>query len=176
MYICQDDFNIPTRGSLAKHQRSVWLSGAMQVPYELKESSIAGMGLFATEPLKRGMLLWKCDETSVCTHTAESLRAKLAALSKEDAKELLEHVYAWEGEVIEIIGDGKYWNHSTTANTGNHPDEGAGDGISSYALRDIAVGEELLDDYSAHSSVPWLEEFCKQYEAVSCTQVGNQFQ
>eukprot|EP01052_Picozoa_sp_SAG31_P011094 SAG31_NODE_621_length_13502_cov_18.057002_7_plen_62_part_00 len=35
---------------------------------------------------------------------------------------LLEHVYTWEGEVIEIIGDGKYWNHARTGqNTGNHP-------------------------------------------------------
>ena len=47
-------------------------------------------------------------------------------------------------EVIEIVGDGKYWNHSRTAqNTGNHPDEGMGDGVSSYAWRDIAAGEEL---------------------------------
>jgi|TARA_B100000513_G_scaffold19290_1_gene7639 SET domain-containing protein len=149
--------------------------GAMQVAYELKASPIAGMGLFATTPLKRGALLWRCDSTSVRTHTEATLRAKLSTCSAAAAKELLEHMYAWEGEVVEIIGDGKYWNHSTTPNTGNHPDEAAGDGVSSYALRDIAAGEELLDDYSAHSSVPWFEELCRQYDAISCTQIGHQF-
>ena len=62
--------------------------------------------------------------------------------------DLLEHVYTWQGEVVEIMGDGKYWNHARTGqNTGNHPDGSPpGDGVSSYALRDIAPGEELLID------------------------------
>ena len=77
--------------------------------------------------------------------------------------------------MLEVVGDGKYWNHSRTRQntgsggrsgeecgrrlslacprlrTGNHPDgdgEGRADGVSSYALRDIEAGEELLDDYA----------------------------
>jgi len=146
------------------------------VPYELKPSPVAGTGIFATEAIARGTLLWKCDDESCITHTETSLRARLAALDKEAATELLEHVYTWEGEVIEIVGDGKYWNHSHTAqNTGNHPDEGMGDGVSSYAWRDIAVGEELLDDYASYASLPWFEALCKEYGAQSCVSVGHEF-
>ena len=50
---------------------------------------------------------------------------------------MLVHMYTYEGKVIEIIGDGKFWNHShVNMNGGDHPD-GLGDGESEYALRDI---------------------------------------
>ena len=86
----------------------------------------------------------------------------------------LERRVCAHAQVLEVVGDGKYWNHSRTRQntgsggrsgeergrrlfmrlrlrTGNHPDgdgEGRGDGVSSYALRDIEAGEELLDDYA----------------------------
>jgi hypothetical protein len=52
-------------------------------------------------------------------------------------------VYTFDGAVIEIPGDGKYWNHAKTggrANTGAHPDPALHDGVSSYAIRDIVGG------------------------------------
>ena len=86
--------------------------------------------------------------------------------------DLLEHVYTWEGEVVEIIGDGKYWNHARTGqNTGNHPD-GKGDGVSSYATRDLAAGEELFDDYGSYDRLPWFEQMCREAGAASCVEVG----
>ena len=107
--------------------------------------------------------------------------------------DLLEHVYTWQGEVVEIMGDGKYWNHARTGqNTGNHP-EGKGDGVSSYATRDIdaggspaparrcarashtarrRAGEELFDDYSSYDRLPWFEKICREAGAASCVEVG----
>ena len=35
--------------------------------------------------------------------------------------------------------------------------EAAGDGVSSYALRDIPAGEELTDDYTTYHELPWFE-------------------
>jgi len=147
----------------------------MQVAYEVKSSSIAGRGLFATVPIPRGTLIWKYSDKSVCTYNEVSFQDKLTGLSKAEAIELLEHVYTWQGKVVEILDDAKYWNHSRTAqNTGNHPDEGRGDGVSSYALRDIAAGEELLDDYAAYDLLPWFETLCQQHGASSCVSVGLQ--
>ena len=151
----------------------------MQVPYELRASSIAGVGLFATAPIARGTLLWKYGPESVIVHNEESLRARLADLSKPGQVELCEHVYCWEGKVIEILDDAKMWNHARAGqNTGNHPDEaqGEGDGESSYALRDIEAGEELLDDYSTYDALPWFEAVCAEVGAQSCTTVGHQFE
>ena len=153
----------------------------MQVPYELKPSPIAGTGVFALAPIPRGTLLWKYSSESVIEHDEESLRARLLPLSEAQQVELCEHVYSWEGKVIEIIDDAKFWNHATTAsgqNTGNHPDEaaGEGDGVSSYALRDIEVGEELTDDYSTYDELPWYELICREVGAQSCVSVGRAFQ
>ncbi|KAL1529511.1 hypothetical protein AB1Y20_000457 [Prymnesium parvum] len=153
----------------------------MQVPYELKPSSIAGVGVFATAPIARGTLLWKYGPDSVIEHDEASLRARLATLSKEEQVALCEHVYTWEGKVVEIIDDAKYWNHATTKsgqNTGNHPDaeNGEGDCLSSYALRDIVEGEELTDDYSKYDEVAWYEGICKEIGARSCMSIGLEFQ
>ena len=119
------------------------------VRYEIRaEGSVAGKGIFAVEPIPRGALLWRYSPEVVVEHDEASLRARVASLpTAEERVDLLEHVYGWEGAVHEILDDGKYWNHSTAAaqNTGNHPDGSPpGDGVSSYALRDIAPGEELL--------------------------------
>ena len=152
---------------------------AMQVPYELKQSPIAGLGIFATAPITRGTLLWKYDENSVKEYEEAALRARLALLSAAEAVELCEHVFCWEGKVCEIVDDGKYWNHAkgSKQNTGNHPDGDAhGDGMSSYALRDIAAGEELTDDYALYDKLPWFEAICQERGVTgSCTEVGRQF-
>ena len=156
-----------------------WRTCAMQVPYELKQSPIAGLGIFATAPIARGTLLWKYDENSVKEYEEAALRARLAPLSAAEAVELCEHVFCWEGKVCEIMDDGKYWNHAkgSKQNTGNHPDGDAhGDGMSSYALRDIAAGEELTDDYALYDKLPWFEAICQERGVTgSCTEVGRQF-
>lgn len=149
----------------------------MQVPYELKPSSIAGTGLFATERIARGALLWLYSPSSVTEHDEPSLRAKLARLSASEQVVLCEHVYTWQGKVIEIHDDSKFWNHASLEsgqNTGNHPDAelGEGDGMSSYALRDIEPGEEFLDDYSSYDEIEWFEDICRHLGAKSCVAVG----
>ena len=151
-----------------------------QVPYELKESQIAGLGLFATKPVTRGTLLWKYDEASVKEHDEASFRARLEELSPEEQLPFCEHVFCWEGKVCEILDDGKFWNHGKgdNQNTGDHPDgngDGCGDGLSSYALRDIAAGEELTDDYASYDNLPWYDAICEQRKAVSCNEVGRNF-
>ena len=114
------------------------------VPYEVRQSSIAGLGIFATAPISRGTLIWKYHAKIVREHPDEaSLRASLDSLPSDvERVELLEHVYGWNGKVQEILDDGKYWNHGTLEqgqNTGDHPDGSPpGDGVSSYALREYS--------------------------------------
>ena len=151
--------------------------GGMCVPYEVRDSPIAGRGLFATAPISRGTLVWRyVVGESVQEHDESSLRARLQGLSKEEIVDLLEHIYVWEGLAIEILDDAKIWNHAADHNTGNHPDEasGLGDGMSSYARRDIAVGEELTDDYATFGELPWYEALCLEHGAESCLSIGRQ--
>lgn len=148
-----------------------------QIPYKIRSSPIAGSGIFATAPIKRGERVWRYEVgVSVTEHADEaSLRARLKSLNATEARELLEHVYTWKGVVIEILDDAKIWNHAADHNTGNHPDEasGQGDGVSSYARRDIKAGEELTDDYATFEEIPWYEALCVEYSASSCVVVGR---
>lgn len=144
----------------------------MQVGYEVRPSPIAGVGLFTTEDIPKGALVWKYSPQSVRTYDSEAaVRTRLAALSEKELLDFLEHAYCWEGQVVEILDDGKYWNHSKRPNTGNVPD----DPDSSYALRDIPAGEELLDDYSQHDRMPWYEAICAEHSVMSVTAMGDKY-
>ena len=158
----------------AKRSKKPSTSG-FRVPYAMRESPIAGRGVFAVEPIARGTLIWEYVKgESVLEHDEASMRKRLSKLSRTAASDLLEHVYVWEGCVVEILDDAKVWNHAAAPNTGNHPDEanGVGDSLSSYALRDIAAGEELTDDYALHDDLPWFEALCAERAATSCTSLG----
>lgn len=107
-----------------------------QVPYEVKDSPIAGKGIFATAPIERGALIWRyVPGESVVEHDEASLRARLVGMAAEEVRDLLSHIYCWDGLAIEILDDAKIWNHSVTPNSGLHPDPAAGicDGVSSCA-------------------------------------------
>ena len=151
--------------------------GGMEVAYELRPSGIAGRGIFAREPIKRGQRVWRYElGVSVLEHDEASLARRLQQMPTHAARvDLLEHVYTWEGTAVEILDDAKVWNHAVDHNTGNHPDEaaGAGDGVSSYARRDIAAGEELTDDYATFEELRWFEAMCEAHGAASCVAVGR---
>lgn len=157
-------------------KRAKKIASGFRVKYAIRDSAIAGRGVFALEPIARGTLVWEyAIGQSVREHDEASLRARMRGLSSAARTDLLEHVYVWEGSVIEILDDAKVWNHASDPNTGEHPDaaSGAGDGMSSYALRHIAAGEELTDDYALHDSLPWFEALCSEHRATSCTQLGR---
>ncbi|KAJ1618931.1 hypothetical protein T492DRAFT_848946 [Pavlovales sp. CCMP2436] len=127
----------------------------MEVEYDLKESTIAGLGLFAKARIPKGTLLWKYSEKSVRIFSSAE-----------------EHVYCWEGKVCEILNDGRFWNHSKQPNTGSLPEDEA----SSWSLRDIEAGEEFLDDYSQHDMLDWFEAICKEHAVSSSSKVGVDFE
>ena len=61
--------------------------------------------------IRRGTLIWQyVVGESVLEHDEASMRSRLCDLSKQAAADLLEHVYVWEGAVIEILDDAKVWN------------------------------------------------------------------
>ena len=51
------------------------------------------------------------------------------------------------------------WNHSAKPNTGEGPDPN-----SSYAIRNIKKGEELLDDYGTYGWPSWLLKLQEEYK------------
>ena len=144
---------------------------SFRVLYEVRSSTIAGRGIFATESIKCGTQVWDyVVGESVLEHRSEALlRQRLATMSHDAAKYLLKHMYVWGDAGVKIIDDAKMWNHSPNPNTGiTGKDFG-----SSYALRDIATGEELTEDYGTHHELSWFQDLCKEYNVISYTDLGK---
>lgn len=136
----------------------------MQIEYEVKESGIAGcgLGLFARQFIPKGTLIWKYKPgvNVRCYRSLEETRRHLSELSSVDEQAFfMSHVYLYDGCMNEILDDGKYWNHSETPNTGQN----LADLDSSYAIRDIEEGEELLDDYGCYEYPDWYVELAEEF-------------
>ena len=130
------------------------VAAGFHIPYEVQDTAY-GKGLFALVDIPAGTLLWKCTTGPKGTpgvnvysfSNEEQARARLAELTREEAAYWMDHVYMFDGKLNEIIDDGKLWNHSETPCTGLPPRGDEFDWESSYSIRDIKAGEELLDDY-----------------------------
>ncbi|MBI2474315.1 MAG: SET domain-containing protein [Candidatus Taylorbacteria bacterium] len=110
------------------------------VKTKIGPSKIEGIGLFAAEPIKAGTKVWKFEPQLDLV------------LSKEEAEKLSPsaheqfHRYAYldmvRNKYLLCGDDGRFFNHSETPNC----DE-ARDNESTFAIKDIDVGEELTINY-----------------------------
>lgn len=100
-------------------------------------SFIHGMGVFAAEPVRAGTRVWVLDPTIDVEITPE----QIAALPDPAREVALAHSFVNEdGRMILSRDNAVFFNHSAEPNTLAEPE-------GNVALRDIAVGEELTEDY-----------------------------
>lgn len=141
----------------------------MQVEYSVTESSGKGQGIFTLVQVPRYGLVWSFDAANVRIHNDRSARALFAShyrTGMEALSSLIMHAYfTHDGLFIDIReDDGRFFNHSSTPNVALgsvltaqgipgdfHPN-------STYALRDLQPGEELVDDYNTYGQAPEEEE------------------
>jgi SET domain-containing protein len=131
-----------------------------QVKYKIKKCKY-GKGIFAEENIKKGTLIWKYKRgvNVRALKGQKAVRDHLAKLPTDEArKDWLVHMYPDRGYCNEILNDSKMWNHSSKPNTGLGPDPN-----SSYAIRNIKKGEELLDDYNTYGWPSWLLNLHAEY-------------
>lgn len=119
------------------------------VPYEVKPSPIHGLGVFAVQPIRAGRKVWQFDARMNAYGLVE-----MGMLDKDDLVEALRIGYFHQpaGRFVWYDDDMKFVNHAdppganigTIAWTRLEEDH-------STALRDIAPGEELVEDYEFFS-------------------------
>ena len=108
---------------------------------ELKASPIHGIGVFLTEPVKEGQLIWRFDSRIDRVFSDAELQEMPAALQQylRTYSTLHDELKLWV-----LCGDnGRHFNHSdepTTRSLGI----AFGDDV---AARDLAAGVELTSDY-----------------------------
>lgn len=120
---------------IARHQRK-------QKKYAVRGNSIAGYGIYARQPLRKGEVVFAGEERSQRLATRRFVEDNW----DENEKELFRrYAYPVSNEVFLLWDDDPTgWapqNHSCAANT-------VCDGLNVIALRDIAKGEELTLDYA----------------------------
>ena len=133
------------------------------VEYEVRQSSLGGQGLFAMQQIPQHALIWKyvLNQNIREFRSEADVRAHLSSLPSRVAQcDWLSHVYAYAGAINEILDNGRLWNHSEDPNTCSGV---GGDWDSTFAKRDIAIGEELVDDYGVYEYPDWLLALYSEY-------------
>ena len=112
----------------------------MLIPCYLAPSAIEGLGVFTSEAIAKGDPVWRFDDRFD------------RMIPKADISDAAEHVRlfierygydmpGWPDHLALDADEGRFMNHTEAPNLDfSAPDVG-------YALRDIAVGEELTCDY-----------------------------
>ena len=106
-------------------------------------SPIAGLGLFASEPIRAGQVWWRYDARIDRMFS----QIEFEQLPDQTKDWLTTYAYLHDGTWI-LCGD-----HAMFVNHSEHPNS-VTIGEESIALRDIAVGEEIVENY---------REFCDDW-------------
>jgi SET domain-containing protein len=117
----------------------------LEIPVTVECSPIRGLGVFATQRVERGTVIWRFTPGFDLDVDA----ALLDALHPWQRERLLHYGYIDARLKRYILGcdDARFINHSTQPNLAPDFARGAPYGID-VALRDIEPGEELTIDYS----------------------------
>merc|ERR1712066_1122826 len=109
------------------------------------------------------------------------LRSKLEPLDIQERKVLLSHVYCHSDKFWQVVNNAKYTNHAKPPSTGDReallahgvqPAPGCPEDAV-FALRDIAPGVEITEDYSGYQSFPFYEQLCEEYGVESTSKCAE---
>ena len=139
---------------MARHKRN-------KKPYVMKGNSIAGFGICATRPIKKGDIIFSGEEKAqrIVTkrHVEKNWNDEQKLNFRRYAYPVSEEIFVlWDEDPAEWAPQ----NHSCDANTGLN-------GLNVVALRNIKKGEELTLDYSEFLDEN-MESFDCRCGAVGC--------
>ena len=145
--------------------------------YCVEETVDKGLSVFAREPIKKGSIVWRHVPDVFVVYDEHSFRAKIEKMPPTDVVYELTHVHAFvdfPGCLIRALDDGILINHSNDPNLATNNSAPArtsvdvnsrrylhevteallDDRYSLIATRDIEIGEEFANDYSADDDCP----------------------
>lgn len=131
------------------------------VKTKVKKSPIAGYGLFAEENIKKGEVVWKFSPETSLVVTKQHFKSLKESFHKKNGN-VIDYFLKYGFYVSELdaviiaLDNGRYVNTSKNPNIGGNPAPGSKD--QSIALRDIAKGEEITEDYDTYDSCAWYLE------------------
>jgi len=122
--------------------------------YHVKSSTTHGSGLFASEFLPKGTIWWRATPNELIFINKEQYDALRALDDGKSAilKDIERYAYYIRARdsLAYICTGARYLNHSSNPNSAATEDR-----LASVTLRDVACGEELLEDYRSWDACPW---------------------
>lgn len=119
------------------------------VKTQVKESKVHGLGLFAVQFIPKGTEVWKFTRGFDQQFTREQIFNFPPSLQKYLCG------YAWKSEKSGLYcfasDNGKYFNHSNNPNVLSQYRDNEEE-VVTVAVRDIQLGEEMLDNYASFES------------------------
>jgi len=148
-------------------------------PIEVRTSKTHGRGLFATAPIKKGSPIWVFQGPGkiLTGLTGEESKnkiftsAQLEEFGRKDPAKIGEllwggYLHVPSNNFIVLVDGGQFTNHSNDPNCGGDWAK-TPQGEVSVAIRDIAAGEEITDDYGVFGETraesSWLTALFKKY-------------
>ena len=134
----------------------------MQIPYEKRDAGLGvGLGLFAKAAVSAGTCVWRFKVgENVIEYDEEATILHLKNKTLSEAQRWLDLTYGLRGKICEILDDGRYMNHSTSPNCKT---DSKGD---TYAIKDIAEGEQLFEVYGSFDHPPFLLVCLEKYNCA----------
>ena len=125
---------------------------------EVRPSKVHGLGVFAVKDIPAGTQWWSTElgQTITISRAQFALLVQSAGSPATDAMMAGIQTYSIYLETLDALvlipDNGRYVNHSDTPNSAGGVD---GEVLYSVALRDIAAGEEITEDYTTYDTCPW---------------------
>lgn len=111
----------------------------LRVPARTGPSAIHGTGVFATEKIPCGTVIWVLDRGLDREFTPDELEQ----LSPDEYEQIKPYLYVdlATGKSVLCGDDARYMNHADSPNTSTR-------GNTTVTIRDVEAGEELTADYA----------------------------
>jgi hypothetical protein len=135
----------------------------MNITYEIRETAQYGKGIYSRENIAAGTCIWtyKLNE-NVTEYDEQQAIAYLQSLPTLKAQQRFLDASFGKGAVLCLISDdGQYMNHADALGSNCITDLSSG---NCYAIQDIAIGQQLFEDYSTFTHPPFLFPLLKQYQ------------
>ena len=113
----------------------------------LDRSPLHGIGLFASQKIIAGSMVWEFNPAVDLVYSLNQWDALKASIAAPSFMNLARLSYKEAGEIYICMDNAQFMNHSETHTNGVH---GASKNRM-HALRDINKGEELLCNYLSNS-------------------------
>jgi SET domain-containing protein len=128
------------------------------IKYSIKHSPNKGYGIFTNQFIKKGQLIWDFNKSNTIVFDTKREYMEYLRNSNKSKKNIVDKTLIINNKILYIYDDMQFMNHNLSPNSYIY-------NYSSYALKDINIGEEIFEDYTTYDDHKheWFIKLLEQY-------------